>query len=132
MAKKLTMVFGVVFILIGALGFIPNPIVGDSALFHTNLVHNIVHIVSGLIFIFAAKKSEESSRMILKVFGVVYLLVAILGFLAVGAENHADLFGLISVNAADNWLHIVLALVFLVVGLKKQKLLETPGIPQGI
>jgi hypothetical protein len=111
MAKKLTLVFGVVFLLVGVLGFIPNPIVGaDGAWFHADTVHNLVHLISGAIFLYVAVKSPGASAMTLKVFGAVYLLVAILGFVTIGS-GEGQLLGLIGINGADNWLHLVLGLV---------------------
>jgi hypothetical protein len=49
------------------------------------------------------------------VLGVVYGLVTILGFLT----GDGKILGLISVNGADNLLHLVLTALFLFVGLKK-------------
>jgi hypothetical protein len=121
MAKKLAMVFGVVFLLIGVLGFVSNPIVGDGSLFQTNAIHNLVHIISGIIFVVAAKKTERVAGKTLFIFGIVYLLVAILGFLMSDGGATTSLLGLIEINAADNWLHIVLAVVFILVGSKAKK-----------
>jgi len=111
MAKKLAMVFGVVFLLVGVLGFFPNPIIGTSmdAWFHADTVHNLIHIVTGLVFVYIAVKTGASATA-MKVFGVVYLLVALLGFVDM------DLFGLTHVNMADNWLHVVLGVVILLAG----------------
>ena len=47
--------------------------------------------------------------MYLKVFGVVYALVALLGFMA-GDE---PILGLVANNMADNWLHVVFTALFL-------------------
>ena len=54
--KIAALIFGIVFIAVGLLGFIPNPIIGDSenAIFHADTLHNMVHIVSGLLFLFFA------------------------------------------------------------------------------
>lgn len=111
MAKKWTIVFGIVFIVIGLLGFIQNSIVGVDAIFVTDAAHNIVHILSGIVFLIVAAKSERSSSMVLIVFGIVYLLVTILGFI-----SEDTVLGLIKINQADNYLHLVLSLAFLAVG----------------
>jgi hypothetical protein len=114
MAKTIAMVFGWIFLIIGVLGFISNPIVGDTGIFHADLNHNLVHIVSGIIFLWVSYKSPMKSSALLKIFGAVYLIVAILGFFM----GSGSILGLIEVNSADNWLHLVLALVFIWAGLK--------------
>ncbi len=103
MTKKLAMVFGVVFVLVGLLGFVSNPIVGEGKIFHTNLAHNLVHILLGAVLLLGMNKGA----MVLKVVGAVYLLVAVLGFVMGGDM----LLGLVEINSADNWLHLVLGVV---------------------
>jgi uncharacterized membrane protein len=103
MAKKAAMVFGVIFVLIGVLGFLSSPILG---LFAVNMLHNIVHVVLGIILIVAAK--GEGAGTALKVISIIYLVVALLGFFM---ATDGMLFGILEVNTADNWLHLVLAIV---------------------
>jgi hypothetical protein len=52
--------------------------------------------------------------MFAKVFGIVYALVAIVGFV-----QGDTVLSIISVNGADNVLHVVLAIVFLWLGFSK-------------
>ena len=110
----LYMLFGVIFLVVGILGFFNNPILG---LFEVNTVHNLIHIVSGIIALAMVSKGEAQAKLFGKVFGIVYALVAVLGFLLPGG----DIFGLMTVNMADNVLHIVLAIVFLWVGFGSMK-----------
>ncbi|KND48497.1 MAG: hypothetical protein AB200_02085 [Parcubacteria bacterium C7867-005] len=110
--------FGWVFLVVGILGFIPNPIIGGTeSLFQTDLNHNIVHLLSGVVLLWVAYKSQAKAGTALVVFGVIYLLVALLGFMS----SSESVLGLIHVNGADNWLHLVLGLVILVSGLKARK-----------
>jgi uncharacterized membrane protein len=104
MAKKASIVFGIIFVIIGILGFFGNPIVGEGGLFHTDTVHNIVHLVLGIILLAFAKKS--SAGTVLTVIGVIYLIVAIIGFI-----SGTSVLGIFEVNAADNWLHLVLGII---------------------
>jgi hypothetical protein len=62
--------------------------------------------------LFAAMQGIGGMRLWGKIFGLVYLAVAILGFVIPGG----DIFGLIHVNMPDNLLHLALAAVFLYVG----------------
>jgi hypothetical protein len=112
MVQTLAWVFGIVLILVGVLGFVPG-VTSDMMLlgiFHVDALHNIVHIVSGLAAL-AAAWGMYSSRRYFQVFGVVYGLVAVLGF--VGGDN---VLGVLVVNMADNLLHVAIAAVALYAG----------------
>jgi hypothetical protein len=116
MAKKLALVFGIVFVIVGILGFISNPIVGraDGAMFQTDAIHDIVHLLIGIVLLVAAK-SQSASTMWLKVIGVVYLVLFLDGLLQV-KETGDKLLGFVTANPADNWLHLVLGIVLLAAG----------------
>ncbi|HZS64138.1 MAG TPA: DUF4383 domain-containing protein [Xanthobacteraceae bacterium] len=109
-AKTAAIVIGVVFILVGILGFIDNPLVSATGLFAVNTVHNLVHIVSGLVLLAGAY--SFGSSLALKIVGVVYGIVAILGLIT----SSDMLLGTILVNQADDWLHVLLAVVILAAG----------------
>lgn len=117
MLKKAAMAFGVVFILIGLLGFVPaftTPGEGENrlllGLFEVDGSHNLVHLLSGVAALIAAAKASWS-RLYFQVFGVVYALVTLLGFL-----NVDPVLGIIPVNLADNLLHLVIAAAALYLG----------------
>lgn len=121
MLKKLTLVLGAVFILVGLLGFIANPLVGAGALFETDLGHNLVHLLAGVLLIWAGLKSEHIAGLALQVLGAVYLIVALIGFAVVDATGMGSILGLIHINTADNWLHVVLGVVLLGAGFLLKK-----------
>ena len=81
-------------------------------IFHVNTAHNLVHIVSGAIFLFAAMSGAGAARLWFQIFGVIYAIVAVLGFM----NPAGPLLGMISNNPADTWLHVVLAVVMLAIG----------------
>lgn len=108
-AKTAAMVLGIVFVIVGALGFVPNPIVGENGIFLTNRLHDWVHVASGIVLLLGAY-SPLGSAMTLRVVGVIYAIVAVLGFIMAG-----PVFG-IAMNMADHWLHVVLAIVILFAG----------------
>ena len=110
---------GAIFILVGILGFISNPIVGADGLFLTNIWHDAVHLLTGILA-FAFAGNNGSANAFLKIFGSVYLLVALLGFFTISG-NETHLLGLIHVNHAANWLHLVLGVVILGSGLVASK-----------
>jgi Domain of unknown function (DUF4383) len=110
-AKTAALIIGVVFVLVGILGFIPNPLVSPTGLFAVNAAHNLVHLVSGAA-ILACAYTNIGAALGLKVFGVIYALVALLGLFTSGDM----LLGFIRTNNADHWLHVALAVVILAAG----------------
>ncbi len=102
MAKKLARIFGLVFVLIGLLGFVNNSIIGGNGFFISDTVHNIVHILLGVILLLGTK----SGSVTMKIVAVGYLFIAILGFIM---GTNQKLIGLVTINTADNWLHLVFA-----------------------
>ncbi len=82
--------------------------------FDVDIVHNIIHLATGILGIAAALTGR--SRLFNQVFGVVYLLVAIIGFIP-GLNNINGLYlGIMHVNAADDILHLVVGAACAYVG----------------
>ncbi len=108
LVKPLTWLFGVVLLLVGVLGFFMSPILG---IFSVNMLHNIVHVASGVAALVAASMSFSASRMYLIVFGIVYAIVTLAGFI-----NLEPVVSLLMINSADNFLHLAIAAVCLIVG----------------
>ena len=123
-AKSVAILIGLVFVAVGILGFIDNPIVGDSpdAIFHADTVHNIVHIVSGVLFLFIALVKPAAARGFLVTFGIIYLVIGIIGLTSIGTEGMGTILGFLHVNGADNYLHVGLGLVLLLMGFLSRKI----------
>lgn len=111
-SKNVSIVFGVAFLAAGVLGFVPNPLVSANGLFEVNLMHNLVHILTGGVFLVGGLGSERVAQTTLRGIGVAYVAVAVLGFLIEGNM----LLGLVHINEADKWLHVGLALVIVALG----------------
>lgn len=109
--RVVVFLFGIAFIVAGILGFIPAATPGNMLLgtFMVDMIHNLVHILTGVIALIAAK-SDYYARLFFRVFGLIYLIVAIIGFV-----NSGNLF-LMQANMADNWLHLGIALFSLFFG----------------
>jgi hypothetical protein len=112
MTKTIMYVAGAVFVVLGLLGFVQDPVLG---IFDVNALHNIVHLASGILAFVFASQGEKQARSYALILGVVYALVTILGFMT----GEGDILGLVATNGADNILHLVLAIAFIVIGLKK-------------
>ncbi|MES3031497.1 MAG: DUF4383 domain-containing protein [Patescibacteria group bacterium] len=122
MAKKSALVFGIIFILVGILGFFENPIVGMDSLFVTDVIHNLVHLIIGIILLVISLKSPAKSAVALKIFGIIYLVLAIIGFF-----SGSTLLGLVAINSADNWLHLVLGIVITALGFMAKDSASAPA-----
>ena len=120
MLQRIAMVFGVVFLLVGLAGLFvpggmamhagPDPAPGMLlGLFPVNLLHNIVHCLVGVWGLVAAR-SWNGARMFMQIGGVVYLVLAALGFFMPTA------FGLVPIGGADIYLHAVLGLIMAGIG----------------
>ena len=114
MLKRIAMIFGVVFVIVGALGFVPavTPNGRLLGIFEVNALHNIVHLATGVVAIVAGTMSDKASRMFFQVFGIIYGLVAVLGFV----NGDQPLLGVLANNLADAGLHVVIAAVALYLG----------------
>lgn len=117
--QKLAGVFGVIFILIAILGFIApgglvmamDPTTGMAlGIFPVNLLHNIVHLLFG-IWGLVASRSWSGSKTFFTVGGIIYVVLTGVGFLSPTG------FSLVPLGGADIWLHAVLAIAMLGIGL---------------
>ena len=119
MAKTFGMLFGIVFLALGILGFVPGIATTGAdgmpmllGIFMVNTTHSVVHIASGVVFLLASMSGAGAARLWFQIFGAIYAVVAILGFMT----PNGMLLGLISNNPADTWLHVVLAVAMLAIG----------------
>ena len=127
MLKTAALVFGVFFIIAGIGGFVPGlaPAMGDGRMlfgvFMVGPVHNFIHLASGAAALFCAFAGAGAARKYFQIFGVVYLLVALIGF----AYGNSPIMGVMEHNTADIGLHIVIAAVALYLGFARSRDLDT-------
>src|SRR5215510_15629687 len=120
MAKAICKVLGVVFLLLGILGFVFPRLLG----MHLSSAHNIIHLISAaLALYFGFVASPSAARAFSLIFGAIYLLLGVLGFIAPGPvirliQAHLTPGGLRSI-AADNIFHMLLGVVFIIAGLAR-------------
>jgi len=112
MLRLFAILFGIAFIFAGVAGFLPAFTIHGYLFdfFEVDTMHNIVHIVSGVLAIMAST-SFKYTKLYFLIFGIIYLLVAIAGF-----WRHGDLF-VMHVNMADNILHMSIGVVASYLGL---------------
>jgi hypothetical protein len=112
-ARIYAMAVGVVLVAAGIIGFFyESAFTTDESvrkavlgLLDVNGWHNVVHIATGLLGILAAR-TLATARTYCLLFGVVYLLVCVWGFIV---GNDGSILSIVPVNTADNILHLLLA-----------------------
>jgi Domain of unknown function (DUF4383) len=113
--QSVAMLFGVVFLVVGILGFIPGittnyddlAFAGEDSesellgLFRVSILHNIVHLLFGVAGIVLAR-TWDGARNFLIGGGAIYLALWLLGI--IGGLDW------LPANDVDHWLHFVLGL----------------------
>ncbi len=96
----MALVIGIVFTLVGIAGFFVSSsmTVGNLMGFDVDLVHNLVHLVTGLVGLAAAFTGW--SRRFNQIFGIIYIIVGIAGLIP-ALYFDGRLLGLMHINAAD-------------------------------
>lgn len=116
--QKAAMAVGVVFLLVGILGFIPGVTTNYDqlsfaghmseaqllGLFQVSILHNIVHLLFGVAGV-ALARTHSGARNFLLIGGIIYAVLFIFGLVV----PHDSAANFVPVNAADNWLHLGLA-----------------------
>lgn len=114
MLQTIAIIFGIIVLAIGVLGlyplFAPHGLL--FGLFHVNNIHNLIHVATGVAAILCGLNSLIASRFFFQVFGVIYAIIAIVGFFYGGQS----ILNVIANNMADNWLHTVIAIIALYLG----------------
>jgi hypothetical protein len=119
LAQTLALLFGVVLLGVGVLGFIPGVTtnLGDIkfagndspsellGIFQVSILHNIVHLLFGIAGV-ALSRTTANAKMYLLYSGVIYVALVIFGVLVDRSGEDANF---IPVNTADDVLHFVLA-----------------------
>jgi len=128
-ARSVAALFGAVYVIIAIAGFVPALVTGEVppdmpsaagnllGIFPINAVHNVVHLVIGAALLYGATATPRAIA-VAKVVGVVYLAVALLGFVA------PDTFGLMPIGGADIFLHLFTAAVLLYIGFMYERSTE--------
>ena len=121
LAQNIALLFGIVFLVVGILGFIPGITTNyddmsfagkDSGaellgIFQVSVLHNIAHLLFGVGILMS--RTHEGARLYLLGGSLIYSVLFIYG-LFVGAGDDANF---IPMNGADDVLHAALAIAFI-------------------
>ena len=125
-ARTVARVVGIVFLVVGILGFVPGITThyGDLSfaghhsdakllgIFQVSVLHNIVHLLFGVAGLALARRADSAIAYLIGG-GAIYLVLWIYG-LVVDKSSGANF---VPVNSADDWLHLVLGLGMVAAGL---------------
>jgi hypothetical protein len=121
--RLLGYVLGIVYLLVGVLGFVVTSGVGFASQdgktllgFELNPLHNIVHLLVGALLLYGATRGVGPSRAVNTAVGGVYLVVGIIGLFILDSSAN-----ILALNSADNVLHLVSAVALLGAGLAADK-----------
>jgi hypothetical protein len=115
-AQTFALVFGIVYLCVGVAGFFITGMASFAAytdkhlvIFGINPLHNVVHIVLGIVWVGAARVHAHA-KLIDIAFGIVLGVAALLGF--------AGLLRLLAITSgdADNFLHLATSALSLYFG----------------
>ena len=124
--QRAAQVVGAVFVLVGILGFIPGITTNYGALmaaghesqalllgvFQVSVLHNIVHLLFGVAGLLMARTPAQARNYLIGG-GIVYLVLWLYGLFIGGGDSPANF---VPLNNADNWLHLVLGLGMVALG----------------
>ena len=125
MAKRFSTIYGALFVIVGFMGFLDNPLVGEHGFFMTNAAHDWTHVLLGVVLLWAGQQNERTSYGSLMGTGALYALLALMGYATAGAEGHTMLLGLVHINGNDNWLHVLLAVILIASALSTRRHVRT-------
>lgn len=134
--RVFALVLGIVFVLIAIIGFLTpaensTGVQAIFGLFDVDVVHNLVHLITGIVAIAAAFMGF--SVWFNRIFGIIYTLIGILGLIPAlyfpsgtyGTDNGLFL-GIMHINAGDHVLHLVTGIVALIVGYMLDRTVTRP------
>jgi hypothetical protein len=132
-ARMLATAVAATFVLVGVLGFVPGITTDYDQLsfaghhseakllgiFQVSALHNIVHLLFGAVGLVCARRATTAVAYLVGG-GAVYLVLWVYGLVV---DHHGDA-NFVPVNSADNWLHLVLGVGMIGLGLLAQRQLR--------
>jgi hypothetical protein len=126
LVRTFAMTVGAVFVLVGILGFIPGITTHYSSMsfaghmsgakllgiFQVSILHNIVHLLFGVAGLAMGRRAASAVNFLIGG-GVIYIVLWLYGLL-VSSSSSANF---VPVNSADDWLHLVLGIGMIALGI---------------
>jgi len=121
LVRRYALLVGVVLVVAGVAGFLPNPIIGDplgGPFIVTGPAHDTIHLAAGLVAIWIALALTGAGQgSALVAFGAIWLVFVVLTFLSPTLFGILGPTGWYAVNLPGQLLHLALGLVSIAIGL---------------
>jgi len=118
MARRVALIFGVVYVALGIGGFLaplggtigmsPAALLGIAQI---NFVHNVVHLIIGLLGLSAAS-DEARAAGFCQWMGLLLIALGVLGFFL------PNPYGMVPIGGNDTWIHIITGAILAFVGFR--------------
>jgi hypothetical protein len=110
--QRITVGFGIVYLAVGILAFIPGMTVASSqpgqglllGIFAVNTLHNVTHLLVGAVLVWAGVAAPPVTTAVNKALAVVFALLVVANFVAPIVEG-------VALNPPDTLLHLASVLV---------------------
>jgi|GEM_PF-2748714 len=134
-AQNTCRTLGWVFLIFGFIGIMSPGFMGA----HLTPVHNLIHLVSGAIALWAGRSRTMDARRVAVTLGVVYTLFGLVGFIAgvpgyPSVPNHGmDRFllmpapGMLELGTSDHVIHFMIGALFLIGAILSRRRSGTAG-----
>lgn len=89
-AVILAWVASILFLALAILGFISDSRLVERALFETNIILNLTHLITAIGLAIVAKQGVDASISLIRVFGSAYMLISAIGFIGINMQTEGQ------------------------------------------
>ena len=104
MSKTIAILFGLIYVAMGIIGFFDTGLVGPDGFFASNTLYNVVFLVVGAVLLGGAAGRWGATRGTNMIVGAVLALIALTGFLMV--PERGEMLGML-VSGSGHWLNLL-------------------------
>jgi hypothetical protein len=131
--RMVGVIFGTIYLVIGIFGFFITSTTGFTStqgplligLFELNNLHNLVHLVIGVVLLIAGLTDARVAKVANTGIGAVFLVIGIVGLFIAGGNNPINILAL---NAADVVLYFASAVILLAIGIGAERVVRAPKV----
>ena len=122
---KISWIFATMFMWVTFLGFIPNFFPGETIFLETYTALKLIHLITAICFIVITRSEERTRIQFIQMFGLVYMLISVIGFMGMDIKIGEQWEAVIRLNLL-NYVQFSLGVALSAVGmiLTKRKRLE--------
>ncbi len=121
---KVVWIFAAMFMWITFLGFIPNFFSGETVFLETYMPLKLIHLITAICFIVITRSDEKTRIQFVQIFGLVYMLISVIGFMGMDIKIGEQWEAVIRLNLL-NYVQFSLGVALSAIGMilkKRQRL----------